>query len=120
MNHPDDNECSLAETDPSTSEKAYSVSRGRSVLLMVVLFLLFTLCYMDRFVMSAVVEPMKADLGLSDAQAGFLQTVFMIGLAFLMIPSGLLVDRWRGRKAVRVMANREVAFGGIHPTKERF
>jgi len=61
MSHPDDNEYSLVETGPSTAEQACSVSRGLSVLLMVVLFLLFTLCYMDRFVMFALVEPMKVD-----------------------------------------------------------
>ncbi|TAL29557.1 MAG: MFS transporter [Spirochaetes bacterium] len=66
--------------------------------------LLFTVNFMDRSVMSAVLEPMKRDLGLSDAQAGLVQTLFFISLAFLSTPVAYLVDRWSRKKSIGLMA----------------
>jgi len=59
---------------------------------------------MDRSVLSVVLEPMKKDLGLSDTQAGLLQTAFFISLALLSTPVAYLVDRWSRKKAIGIMA----------------
>jgi MFS family permease len=50
----------------------------------------------DRIVIGLLVEPIKADLGLSDTQLGLIQGL-AFGLLFtlLTLPIGLLVDRWR-------------------------
>jgi MFS family permease len=47
---------------------------------------------------------MKIDLGLSDTQAGSLQTIFLLSIAFFSLPVAYLVDRWSRRKAVALMA----------------
>jgi len=60
--------------------------------------------FMDRQVLSAVLEPMKIDLGLSDTQAGLLQTSFFLSMALLGIPMAYLVDRWSRRKTLSLMA----------------
>jgi MFS family permease len=60
--------------------------------------------FMDRQVLSVVLEPLKLDLGLSDTQAGLLQTVFFLSMAFFAFPSAYLVDRWSRRKALSLMA----------------
>ena len=78
--------------------KVYQISKGKSVFLLVVLTLLYMLAYMDRSIMIVIVEPMKADLGLTDAQIGFLHSVFFVGVAILTIPCGIMVDRWSRRK----------------------
>ncbi|HUL51117.1 MAG TPA: MFS transporter [Candidatus Nitrosotalea sp.] len=49
--------------------------------------------YLDRFVLSGVVEPLKKDFGLTDGQAGTINTAFMLGY-FLTAPLfGYLGDR---------------------------
>ena len=47
---------------------------------------------------------MKADLGLTDAQAGMLQTIFFLSMAILAFPISFLIDRWSRRKTVAIMA----------------
>jgi MFS family permease len=47
---------------------------------------------------------MKVALGLSDTQAGSLQTMFFLSMAAFSIPVAFLVDRWSRRKAVALMA----------------
>ncbi len=49
--------------------------------------------YLDRYVVNAVVEPMKLDFGLTDGQAGRINTAFMLGY-FVTAPFfGYLGDR---------------------------
>jgi len=50
--------------------------------------------YLDRFVLSAVLTPLKKDLGLDDSQAGWLGTAFMIGYFITSPVFGWLGDRW--------------------------
>ena len=51
-------------------------------------------------VLSAVLEPMKHDLGLTDTQAGMLQSFFFLSMAILTFPAAYMVDRWSRRKMV--------------------
>ncbi|MCP1468604.1 MFS family permease [Sphingobium sp. OAS761] len=61
----------------------------------------YILSFVDRQILSLMVEPIKRDLGLSDLQVGLLQ-----GLAFAMlyavvgIPIGMLADRVSRRKII--------------------
>lgn len=66
--------------------------------------LLYMVNYMDRQVLAAVMQPMKEALGLTDAQAGSLQTLFFLSMAAFSLPVAYLVDRWSRRKAIAVMA----------------
>lgn len=59
-----------------------------------VLFLLYIRSLADRYLMALMVEPIKADLGLSDLQISLLQgPAFAILYAICAIPVGLLLDR---------------------------
>lgn len=73
-------------------------------LVLLVCTLLFMINYMDRQVLSVVMEPMKLDLGLTDSQAGAIQTVFLMSMAVITIPAAYLVDRWSRRKTIGLMA----------------
>jgi MFS family permease len=62
-----------------------------------VLFLLtltYTCSYIDRYILSVLVEPIKAELGVSDTQMGFLG-----GLAFALLYTiaGIPIARWADR-----------------------
>jgi MFS family permease len=64
-----------------------------------VLFLVYVLNFIDRQVPSILAQDIKAGLGLSDAQLGFLYgTAFAIFYSLFGIPLGRLADSWyRGR-----------------------
>lgn len=65
-----------------------------------ILFLAFTVSYIDRQIISLLVDPIKADLGISDTQIGLLQGfAFTVFYTFAGIPLGRLADR-KNRKVI--------------------
>ena len=94
----------MSKESKTNQRMKYEVSRAKSVFILIILTLLYMMAYMDRSVMTVVVEQMKADIGLTDGQIGFLQTTFMVGVGLMMIPCGVMVDRWSRRKAISLMA----------------
>ena len=87
---------------PADSE--YRTSRFQAGMILAVCTLLYMVNYMDRQIMAVVLEPMKIDLGLSDTQAGLIQTIFFLSMALFALPASFLVDRWSRRKSLGVMA----------------
>ena len=71
------------------------------VVSLAVLFLINILNFYDRSVAGALAEPMKKDFGLSDAQIGFLGSVFLWLYAIVGVPLGLMADRLK-RKSLLV------------------
>lgn len=66
----------------------------------VILFIAFTVSYIDRQVISLLVDPIKADLGISDTQIGLLQGfAFTVFYTFAGIPLGRLADK-KNRKVI--------------------
>ncbi len=82
----------------------YQPGRIASTTILVVLTLLFVLNLMDQQVMASVLELIKKDLGLSDGQAGLLQSLLFFSTSILSIPCAIAVDRWSRRKAIGIMA----------------
>lgn len=65
-----------------------------------ILFILYVLSLTDRYIIALLVQPMKADLGLSDFQLSLLQgPAFALLYSACAIPIGILLDRY-GRKLV--------------------
>ena len=59
-----------------------------------ILFLLYIRSLADRYLLALMVEPIKADLGLSDLQISLLQgPAFAVLYAICAIPVGLMLDR---------------------------
>ncbi|MDZ3833109.1 MAG: MFS transporter [Sphingopyxis sp.] len=69
-------------------------ARGRARFAQAVLVVIAIVTAMDVHVSKLLLEPMKAELGLSDAQAGFINvTASSLAYALCAIPAGLLADR---------------------------
>src|SRR5262245_36569526 len=66
-----------------------------------VLVLVYVFNFLDRQILSILAERIKADLGLTDAQIGFLYgTAFAVFYAIFGIPLGRLADVWDRRKLI--------------------
>ena len=65
------------------------------------LTLISAIQYLDRFVVSILMEPLKGEFGLSDTQLGFLVgACFVIPYALSAIPLGIVADRYSCRKLI--------------------
>jgi len=93
----------MNDVRPAPSEE-FKVSGVQRTSVLVICFLLYMINFMDRQVLSAVLEPMKIDLGFTDTEAGLLQTSFFLSMAVLAFPAAYLVDRWSRRKTLSLMA----------------
>jgi MFS family permease len=63
-----------------------------------ILFAINLLNFYDRHIPAAVVEPLRKDWGLSDAQIGWLMTAFTLLYAVIGVPFGRLSDRFQRAK----------------------
>lgn len=73
--------------------------------LVAVLLIIYLFAYLDRQIISLLVEPLKADLRISDIDVSFLQgAAFVIFYTLFGLPIGFLVDR---------LPRRPIIFAGI-------
>lgn len=91
-------------TNDRNAREQYPAGGWRAHYVLIVCTLLYIINYMDRQVFSVILQPMKIDLGLSDAQCGLASTVLIFGMAFFSFPIAYLIDRWSRRKAIALMA----------------
>jgi len=69
-----------------------------------VLFVLYMMDYALRSVIGPMTPALKADLGLSDTEVGWLMSVVLIGVAVFALPLSYLIDRWRRSKMISLMS----------------
>jgi MFS family permease len=86
------------------NSQEYKTGGWRAHYVLIVCTLLYVVNYMDRQVFAVILQPMKLDLGLTDAQCGLASTVLIVGMAFFSFPISYLIDRWSRRKAIGLMA----------------
>ncbi len=85
-------------------QSRFTVGGPGAVFTLVVVTLLYVVNYMDRMVLSATLPLIKSDLALTDAQCGWLGTIYFIVVALLTIPAAILCDRWSRKKSLSIMA----------------
>jgi predicted MFS family arabinose efflux permease len=80
-----------------------TMARGTSAGLLVPLTLVYGLNFVDRQIVSLLAEPIRRELGLSDAEIGLLSgTLFALFYATLAIPASILSQRWRPGRFIAV------------------
>jgi MFS family permease len=101
---PQDRDPSIGANPAPSAIGAPGVSTGRALYTLLVLSLVCLLNYYDRNLINILIQPIKLDLGLSDAQLGIVSgTAFGIVYCAVAIPVGRLADR-SGRLRVLVAA----------------
>ena len=83
---------------------AFGVGGASALFTLVTVTLLYVINYMDRMVLAATLPLIKADLSLSDAECGWLGTIYFIVVAVLTLPISILCDRWSRKKSISLMA----------------
>ncbi len=73
-----------------------------AVAVLLVLTVINFLNYLDRYVLSAVLEGIRADLHFDDGQGGLLGSVFMIVYTIAAPIGGVLGDRWNRNRMIGV------------------
>ncbi|MDA1075835.1 MAG: MFS transporter, partial [Proteobacteria bacterium] len=87
--------------EPKSSDDLYT-PRYRNYALFV-LFLGYVVNFVDRSILSILIEPIKADLELTDTQLGFLGGLaFAVFYSTLGIPIAALADRWSRVKVLSI------------------
>jgi MFS family permease len=89
----------MAETDEATPAPIEQRAGPYAWYVLVVLFLVYTLNFIDRQIITILAPDIQKDLGLTHADIGFLfGTAFGVFYALFGIPLGRLADNWhRGR-----------------------
>ena len=85
----------------------------RRALVVTATFLLAFLLYVDRVCISTAKAPIVAELGLSDAQFGWILSSFAFGYALLQAPAGVLADRHGARIILAAVVTFWSVFTGL-------
>jgi MFS family permease len=92
-------ESGLKDSVDSGDEESQAYSRY----VLFVLLLVYVVNFIDRNILSILAEDIKADLGLSDADLGFLYgTAFAVFYAVFGIPISRLADMWNRKKLISI------------------
>ena len=78
--------------------------RKKAMFILVVCSLLWMINFADRQVLFIVLQPMKINLGFSDAISGWISTAIFISMAIFAMPVAYLADKWSRTKSIGIMA----------------
>lgn len=87
--------------EPASPPAQEPVGSGYRAWVLTALVVVYTFNFIDRQILSILLQPIKADLALSDTAMGFLTGfAFAIFYATLGIPIAMLADRWNRRSII--------------------
>jgi MFS family permease len=78
------------------------IPRKRWYRILPLVFLLYSLAFMDRVNVGFGFAGMEKDLGIGATYAGLAGGIFFIGYLFLQIPSGLWAEKWGAKRVVAI------------------
>ena len=91
--HTDDDNGNRNRTDTGMYADPSTVDSGYAKYVLTVLIVIYMFNFIDRQILSILANDIKADLGISDAEIGFLYgTAFAVFYAIFGIPLGRLSD----------------------------
>ena len=91
----------------------YQTGGWKAHWILIVCTLLYMLNYMDRVVLTVVLQPMKLEMELSDTQLGAIQMVYMLSHGIFALPIAYIIDRWSRKKTLGIMTLGLSAFTAV-------
>ena len=90
-----------------TAEKARYPSSRYAWYMVILLTVAYVFSFVDRYILGLLIEPIKADLQISDTQIGLLlgpafaifYATMGLPLGWLVMPAGCAVSLWRNERA---------------------
>lgn len=93
----------LADLDAQLAQGKKDVNSSYARYVLFVLIVVYIFNFIDRQIISILAEEIKADLGIGDAEIGFLYgTAFAIFYAVFGIPLGKLADVWNRKSLIAI------------------
>lgn len=93
----------MTDATKPAEESGFAVTDGYRRYVLGILLVVYTFNYLDRQILSILLEPIKHDLGLSDTALGFLTgIVFALFYATLGVPIAMLADRANRTKIIAI------------------
>lgn len=86
------------------ADNNFLMSKGQSLYIFSLLFLLYMSDYIDRMVVVSLFPYLKTDWGLSDTQCGLMVSVVYWSIVIFSVPASIIVDRWSRKKTIGIMA----------------
>ena len=83
--------------------------KKRNIILLI-LFITWTVCYMDRMVMTVAIPYIAKDFNLTSVEMGVVISAFFLGYALFQIPGGMLADKFGARKVMAIAVSWWSAF----------
>ena len=87
----------------ATDNKVFQPGSWKAHYLLVICTLTYIVNYMDRVVLTVILQPLKIELSLSDLQLGSIQMAYLLSHCFSVMPIAFAVDRWSRTKAVGIL-----------------
>ncbi|MCR6544432.1 MFS transporter [Dehalobacterium formicoaceticum] len=75
------------------------MGKKRNIVL-AILFLTWTISYMDRMVMTVAIPYISKEFNLTSVQMGVVMSAFFMGYTFFQLPGGMLSDKFGARKVM--------------------
>lgn len=94
----------MSHEKPTEPVNEYNTGGWKAHWILIICTLLYAINYMDRTVLTIVMQPMKQELGLSDSDIGLAVTIFTLSIALFSMPILYMVDRWSRKKMIFLMA----------------
>ena len=92
-----------AQANQGTGQDGAVVGSRYAKYVLAVLLIVYVFNFIDRQIISILAEEIKADLGISDADIGFLYgTAFAVFYAVFGIPLGKLADTWSRKSLISI------------------
>lgn len=80
---------SMVENTTATDEEKNEIAKT----MMILIFIVGSLCSLDRVAMSVALVPMSQEMAISDTVKGSISSFFSVGYGLAILPAGLLLSR---------------------------
>ena len=89
--------------DNGTQKAELNLPRWKANLWLAIITSIYILDQADRYIVAAVLPALKKEFALSDASTGLIGGVLFLSMFLLVVPCGILVDKWSRKYVITIM-----------------